>query len=91
MSRLRLLIVLFFISGFAVAQESVSHLPALDEASRVFEEGKDYFSYQEPITLPPRKIIAFRFNSFLITIVVFALLPKTFLNFIVKLTAIAWY
>ena len=55
MSRLRLLIVLFFISGFAVAQESVSHLPALDEASRLFEEGKDYFSYQEPITLPPRK------------------------------------
>ena len=39
MSRLRLLIVLFFISGFAVAQESVSHLPALDEASRLFEEG----------------------------------------------------
>ena len=55
MSRLRLLIVLFFISGFAVAQESVSHLPAVDEASRLFEEGKDYFSYQEPITLPPRK------------------------------------
>ena len=44
MSRLRLLIVLFFISGFAVAQESVSHLPAVDEASRLFEEGKDYFS-----------------------------------------------
>ena len=48
MSRVGLLIVLFFISGFAVAQESVSHLPALDEASRLFEEGKDYFSYQEP-------------------------------------------
>lgn len=55
MSRVGLLIVLFFISGFAVAQESVSHMPALDEANHPFEDGKDYFSYQEPITLPPRE------------------------------------
>ena len=55
MSRVGLLIVLFFISGFTVAQESVSHPPAVDEASRPFEDGKDYFSYQEPLMLPPRE------------------------------------
>mgnify|MGYP000116396118 CR=1 FL=1 len=43
MSRVGLLIVLFFISGFTVAQESVPHPPAVDEASRPFEDGKDYF------------------------------------------------
>ena len=55
MSRVGLLIVLFFISGFTVAQESVSHPSAVDEASRPFEDGKDYFSYQEPLMLPPRE------------------------------------
>ena len=55
MSRLGLVIVLFVLSGFVVAQESVSHPPAVDEASRPFEDGKDYFSYQEPLMLPPRE------------------------------------
>ena len=55
MSRVGLVIVLFVLSGFVVAQESVSHPPAVDEASRPFEDGKDYFSYQEPLMLPPRE------------------------------------
>lgn len=55
MSRVGLLIVLFFVSGFSVAQESVPHMPAANEANHPFEDGKDYFSYQEPITLPPRE------------------------------------
>ncbi len=55
MSRVGLVIVLFVLSGFVVAQESVSHPPTVDEASRPFEDGKDYFSYQEPLMLPPRE------------------------------------
>ena len=55
MSRIGLVIVLFVLSGFAVAQESVSHSPAMDETNRPFEDGKDYFSYQEPLMLPTRE------------------------------------
>ena len=88
MSRVGLLIVLFFISGFAVAQESVSHLPAADEANHPFEDGKDYFSYQEPLTLPPREDnripIQFFFDYD-------CRVCSSAQDIIVKLTAIAWY
>lgn len=54
MLRVGFFIVLCVIGGFAVAQESATNSAVTDEISRQFEDGKDYFSYQEPLALPPR-------------------------------------
>ncbi|WP_109077157.1 thiol:disulfide interchange protein DsbA/DsbL [Aggregatibacter kilianii] len=59
MLRVGLFIILLCVGGVAVAQ--VGEAPVapdsqvlIDEETPQFEDGKDYFSYEEPIAIPPR-------------------------------------
>lgn len=52
------------------------HLPSSDVMH--FEDGRDYFSYQEPIEQAPRADKKYVFNSFLITIAAYVRQRKIF-------------
>ena len=65
------------------------HLPPANVAQ--FEDGRDYFSYQEPIEQAKEAIVKFRSSFSLIMTVEFVLQPKTSCSFIAKFAPIKWH
>ena len=65
------------------------HLPPANVAQ--FEDGRDYFSYQEPIEQAKRSDRKIPIQFSLITTAEFVLPLKIFCNFIAKFVQIKWH
>ena len=65
------------------------HLPPANVAQ--FEDGRDYFSYQEPIEQAKRSDRKIPIQFFLIMTVEFVLQRKTSCSFIAKFAQIKWH